>query len=224
MTNLTTMQFAVLNTFGTYSGEQAIEATKSDLGVSWNDVADIARATGFTAKQVQGVLSGLVQRDLIQTSHEDGKPDAQCLTEAGVDALFAARAANAAPVFENGLEMDPDEGAAPLVETPVPVADLADPFAAADVVAARADQGNCAAIRLAAINNPGMDVKTFIAAGVAAGFNKTTISIQRSRALRGETSASTKVKLAAAPKPRKLTGTPSAADLAAQARRMLKGE
>lgn len=158
---LTANEAAVLLTFNTYGDA---ECTKSDLGVSWTGVDEIAKDTGKSLASVKGILGSLIKKGLVQSDEADafsGKPIAQCLTDDGVDALFALRAEEApvvgetqvaetlafieaqteeadldeeadegpatfipaAPVFENGLEMDPAEVEAfeaPVADAPKP--------------------------------------------------------------------------------------------------------
>jgi hypothetical protein len=67
------------------------EDAKSDLGSTWTDVAELANNTGMTQASVRGVLGSLVNLGLAQTGEGgDGNP-AQCLTEDGVDAVYALR-------------------------------------------------------------------------------------------------------------------------------------
>ena len=91
MTSTTALEARVLLSFNTYTGADAAEATKSDLGVSWTDAKDIAKATGLPLATVVGVMGSLVKKDLIQTDEgvTGDKPAACCLTDAGVDVFFA---------------------------------------------------------------------------------------------------------------------------------------
>lgn len=105
MTNLTSLEKIVLLAFSTYA---TAEGTKSDLGVSWTDAAMLATATSLKLNTVKGVLGSLVKKGLVYSDHEPGKPDALCLTEAGVDAHFQIDA-------DGSVFMDD----APVTETPV---------------------------------------------------------------------------------------------------------
>lgn len=108
MSDLTALQTKVLAAFRTYD---TAEATKSDLGVSWTGAADLAAATGLTVKGVKGVLGSLVKAGLVQADEGADGTQAQCLTEAGVDALFALR-------VEQGGVADNADGGAETVEEP----------------------------------------------------------------------------------------------------------
>ena len=109
--NLTTKEILVLNTFETYSVDGRIdaEATKSDPGVSWTDAADLAAACNLPVASVKGVLGSLVAKGLVYADDEPGKPSAQCLTEAGVDALVEIAAGNVAAADAAEAEEAPAE-------------------------------------------------------------------------------------------------------------------
>lgn len=81
----TALEARVLKTFGTH---KTAEETKSDLGISWTDAADIATDTGLPVGTVAGVVGSLVKKGYVYSDHEPGKPDALCLTEEGVDVVF----------------------------------------------------------------------------------------------------------------------------------------
>lgn len=98
MTDLTANEAAVLLTFNTYD---TAEGTKGDLGVSWTGVDVLASTTGKPMAAVKGILGSLIKKGLVESDEADkfsGKPIAQCLTEQGVDVLFALRAAKVAPL------------------------------------------------------------------------------------------------------------------------------
>ena len=100
LVQLTANEAAVLLTFSTY---EDAESTKSDLGVSWTGVDEIAKDTGKSLASVKGILGSLIKKGLVQSDEADafsGKPIAQCLTDGGVDALFALRAEEAPVVGE----------------------------------------------------------------------------------------------------------------------------
>lgn len=91
-TQLTANEAAVLLTFNTY---EDVESTKGDLGVSWTGIDEIAAATGKSLASVKGIIGSLIKKGLVESDEADafsGKPVAQCLTEAGAEALFALRA------------------------------------------------------------------------------------------------------------------------------------
>lgn len=89
MTTVTSLEARILKAFNTYSGENAAEATKSDLGVSWTDAKDLSTETGLPVTSVAGVLGSLVKKGLVYSDPaEHGKPAAVCLTDDGVDVLF----------------------------------------------------------------------------------------------------------------------------------------
>lgn len=102
----TAMQEEVLRSFPGYDNPLH---TKDDLGASWTDVKELAAASGFTVKQVQGVLSGLSKRGLVHADHEGGERGElvlQCLSEAGCEALAALMGISAEPV-EQGAPIEP---------------------------------------------------------------------------------------------------------------------
>lgn len=202
MTNLTNKETIVLLAFKTYTGA---ESTKSDLGISWTDARDLSLETGLDIKTVKGVLGSLVNKGLVLTDEGMGGVMIQCLTEAGVDALFAARAQLPAPVdtaadgavlvtatetvTEEDMAAFPEPEA---VDEPIAPVDEVDAEVAAFVAAlikAGADEavaksmGNpfpgiiCATLRSFAATWTGSR-KTFIVTASLAGFNKYTAATQ----------------------------------------------
>lgn len=102
----TAMQEEVLRSFPGYDNPLH---TKDDLGSSWTDAKELAAASGFTVKQVQGVLSGLSKRGLVHADEEGAngsKQVLQCLSEAGCDALAALMGISDEPV-EQGAPIAP---------------------------------------------------------------------------------------------------------------------
>lgn len=84
--NLTENEIAVLTKFNTY---EDLEATKSDLGVSWTDAGELANATDKPVKSIKGILGSLTKKGLIQSDSEN--TNLVCLTEEGADELYCIR-------------------------------------------------------------------------------------------------------------------------------------
>lgn len=109
MNKMTELEAKVLAAFNTY--DDAV-ATKSDLGVSWTGVKELAAEVGVAMATVKGALGSLVKKGLVYADQEKGKPQAVCLTEAGVDAFFELAVAESdadEPVVV--AEAKPQEGA-----------------------------------------------------------------------------------------------------------------
>lgn len=195
MTTVTSLEARILKAFETYTGENAAEATKSDLGVSWTDAKDLSTATELPAATVAGVLGSLVKKGLV---HADpaahGKPAAVCLTDEGVDVLFLLPAIDFAD--ENTAnQWDAAGEATDALNTQVagtPETSEADAFTAA-LIKAGADEeyakgmGHpfpgiiCATLRAFAGTWTGTRA-TFIQTAQLAGFNRFTAQTQWQRA------------------------------------------
>lgn len=187
----TALEARVLKTFGTY---KTAEGTKADLGVSWTDAAEIAKATGLPIATVAGVVGSLVKKGLVHSDHEPGKPDALCLlTEKGVDVLFDLPdvdfASETVAADWNSAGEATDALNAPIVEV-----DQEDAFVAALLKAGADEQvakdmGNpfpgiiCATLRDFACQWEGTR-GTFIKTAQLAGFNKFTAATQWQRVLK----------------------------------------
>lgn len=198
MITVTSLEARILKAFNTYSGENAAEATKSDLGVSWTDAKDLSTETGLPVASVAGVLGSLVKKGLVYADPaEQGKPAAVCLTDAGVDLLFLLPAIDFAD--ENtAADWDAAGDSADVLNAQVakvvgaPETSEADAFVAA-LIKAGADEeyakgmGHpfpgiiCATLRSFAGTWTGTRA-TFIKTAQLAGFNRFTAQTQWQRA------------------------------------------
>lgn len=163
MTNLETTILALFNTYETAEG------TKSDLGVSWTDAADLAKASGLPVNVVKGILGSLVKKDLVQVDVGGHNNPVVCLTDAGADARHAIPADFEPSKFDAEQAMI-EALAEAAIEEAEQIA-LGKPFPG--II--------CATLRSHAFGWTGTR-KSFIAAVTSVGYNKATAATQWQRA------------------------------------------
>lgn len=188
MTNLTSLEKIVLLAFNTYA---TAEGTKSDLGVSWTGVQELATATELKINTVKGAIGSLVKKGLVYSDHEPGKPDALCLTEEGVDAHFQIDADGSVFMDDAPEELIQDEEGQDALVAEQEEEVALEAFRKAGVDEAQAQAMGipmpgiiCSTLRQFADGWTGPR-KTFIKTAEMAGFNTKTAATQWQRARKG---------------------------------------